>query len=95
MKTVSMGTSEPERARAARRAAAAAAVTGACLTTSVTRGDSEMRWSRSCTHTRTWSGPRIVWGEGGGGGEDKCMHVLLGGVAEEEHLTRHCQCTHE
>ena len=53
MKTVSMGTSEPERAQAARRGAAAAAVTGACLTTSVTRGDSEMRWSRSCTHTHT------------------------------------------
>ena len=53
------------------------------------------------THTRrrTWSGPpRIVWGREQGRKEKTSVCMCwesLGGVAEEEHLTRHCQGTHE
>ena len=103
MKTVSMGTSAREGE------GRAAAVTRACLTTSVTRGDLSLSPRRDgmepVFHTHIHADVHGVGRRGlsGGGmeGGDKCMYVrtagraCLGGVAEEEHLTRHCQGTHE
>ena len=108
MKTVSMGTSAREGARGERRQSLAHVLQLLLqeedLSLSLSLQDG-MGWSQSSTHTYTqtymeWAAADCL-GEGGMEGEDKCMYVrtagraCLGGVAEEEHLTRHCQGTHE
>ena len=105
MKTVSMGTSAREGASASGGSHSRMSY-NFCYKrrTSLSLQDG-MGWSQSSTHTYTqtymeWAAADCL-GEGGMEGEDKCMYVrnagraCLGGVAEEEHLTRHCQGTHE
>lgn len=66
MKTVSMGTSELERRGGSHSR----------MSYNFCYKRRPLRWEwdgASLPHTRTSSGPRIVWGEGEGG-EDKCMY---------------------
>ena len=106
MKTVSMGTSAREGARGERRQSLAHVLQLLLQEEDPSLALYKTGWdgaSRPHTHTRrrTWrSGPpRIVWGRDGRRRQvyvcTHCRRACLGGVAEEEHLTRHCQGTHE
>ena len=78
-----------ERARAARRQSLAHVLQ---LLLQEETSEMGMGWSQSSTHTdKQWAEDCL----GRGRGRGRQVYVLLGGVAEGEHLTRHCQCTHE
>ena len=107
MKTVSMGTSAREGARGRASGGSHSRMSyNFCYKRRTSLSLSETGWDGASlphTHTRrrTWrSGPpRIVWGRDGRRRQvyvcTHCRRACLGGVAEEEHLTRHCQGTHE